>query len=272
VQKDKVIMADSGQTFHLTMDHLHALREMIFVWVDLEAGAPGMWGYGPTTHRDAVGTEIEPYTPLGIQIDLCRILGLEEDPFHLGTETQERLDQFHASMGTALEIALDAAEIVPGDYTYPNFFALMPHPDVEHLMPYHIEVVLPDLFEDTEFAFEGDHVPVPTGEMIAFHLTADHVRLLRALRVDWSQRNGYVGIELKRPYGDMTYFEIDMADILGIPFARDSGNEPNFTKEQRIYLNALHNDMLFAVPTLLRNGTLRPGQYQIERDVWVSVQ
>jgi hypothetical protein len=94
------------------------------------------------------------------------------------------------------------------------------------------------------------------------------VRLLRALRIDWREPNSLVGINFKRPYGDMTYFELDMAGILGVPITRDEDQQPSFSEEQVSYFHRLHTEMLFALPVLLRHGALSSGLYQLSDGVW----
>ena len=248
------------QHFTLTEDHRRLLREMTFLWVDLEAGGPALLGYSPTFHEE----DEVPYTVYDLHADLCRILALDVDVSHLSSELENELDSLHSSMGIAVEIALDAARLEPGTYSYPNYFAQIECPALEMLMP--------PPFGTAESPSESNYLPVPTGDTITFQLTVEHVRLLRGLRIDWREPNSLVGINFKRPYGDMTYFELDMADILGIPVPRDEQQYPNFPEEQLRYFHQLHTDMLYALPILLRHGTLSTGYYQIPGEVWERVE
>ncbi len=51
----------------------------------------------------------------------------------------------------------------------------------------------------------------------------------------------------KRPYGDMTYFFIDMAEALGEPVPRDDKGQAVFSSEAEQRYERLHGEMLFAV-------------------------
>ena len=75
-----------------------------------------------------------------------------------------------------------------------------------------------------------------------FRFTDQHRRLLRELRLEWPDRqiislfasSGYPApaVHFKRPFGDMTSFEIDMAAILGL-HAQDDTIDPLL--ENRLY-------------------------------------
>ena len=244
-------------TLTLSEEQLRLLPEMTFVWVDLEAGGPAVLGYSATFHDD---DDTAPYSVQDRHADLCHILALDASTSRLSAELEQELDRLHASMGTALEVALDTAQLNPGTYSYPNYFATIESPVLDRLMP--------PQFEGEESPSENAYLPVPTGDTITFELTAEHLRLLRALRIDWREPNSLVGINFKRPYGDMTYFELDMADILGIPVPRDEQQQPNFSDEYLSYFHRLHAEMLFALPVLLRHGALSSGPYQIVDGVW----
>ena len=72
-------------------------------------------------------------------------------------------------------------------------------------------------------------------------VTAEHLKLLRNAVWECSMEDP------KRPYGDMTYFEIDMARILGIPLA--AGGRPRPQDERR--LDQLHRETLPALQAFL---------------------
>jgi hypothetical protein len=248
-------------TLTLTEEQLRLLPEMTFVWVDLEAGGPAFLGYSPTFHDDE---NTVPYSVHDRRADLCLLLALDVDVSSLSPEVEQELDALHASMGSVLEVALDATQLTPGTYSYPNYFAQLASPALEWLMP--------PQFEGEGSSPEHAYWPVPTGDTITFELTAEHVRLLRALRIDWREPNSLVGINFKRPYGDMTYFELDMADILGVPISRDEHQQPSFSNEQIAYFDRLHAEMLFALPVLLRHGAPSSGPYQLVDGVWRRVE
>jgi len=84
-------------------------------------------------------------------------------------------------------------------------------------------------------------------------VTAAHLALLR--NANW--QCGMV--DPKRPYGDMTYFEIDMARILGIPLAADGKPSPD---DQR-RLDQLHDETLPALAAFLAHAVMAPGTYAL---------
>lgn len=216
------------QPFTLTDDHLKLLREMVFIWMDAgENGVPFFYGYSTNCHE----ADDLPYQPQDRHTDMARILNV--DP-----SDQAGLDQTHQQMGQALETFLEQATLAPGDYTFPNKFKQFP--------PSLRAFIMPALFNSWERYGEWRKMPAPTEDTITFHLTDEHLKLLRALRVRW--RDGYEGIWEKRPYGDMTYFELDMAEILGI------AHDDEFTEDQLSYFHQLHTDMLNALPVFLKHG------------------
>ncbi len=122
----------------------------------------------------------------------------------------------------------DKAEFEPGVYRLDN---------------YHREYAV-----DGKIRFDSDgheDTALPEGESFDFTVTGDHLKLLRHLNT----RSWYNNIELmdpKRPYGDMTYFYLDMSDALGEQRPpRDADNRPAYTKEQIERFLKLHREMLF---------------------------
>jgi hypothetical protein len=59
-------------------------------------------------------------------------------------------------------------------------------------------------------------------------------------------------MDMKRPYGDMTYYFLDMADALGEPPVRDADDEPEFPPQQTERYLQLHREMLFAAQAFWR--------------------
>ncbi len=68
----------------------------------------------------------------------------------------------------------------------------------------------------------------------------------------------------KRPYGDMTWYYLDMAEALGIEAEgpeMDDGRR-DFSEAQEHHLQALHEEMQMAVQVVLRHAELEPGVYE----------
>lgn len=79
---------------------------------------------------------------------------------------------------------------------------------------------------------------------VSFTFTDQHATLLRHAR--WAG----LFMNPKRPYGDMTSFELDMAEILKVP-----------ADEQRLW--KLHTETLPALQIYLQKATIAPGEYPL---------
>lgn len=96
---------------------------------------------------------------------------------------------------------------------------------------------------------------VDTDPSETFELTEQHIRLLKKLRFRWLDFYDAPAIDPKRPFGDMSFFELDMNDILGIAPKRESTQEP-FTREELDRFEKLHREMQQAVQIYLREATV----------------
>ena len=63
-------------------------------------------------------------------------------------------------------------------------------------------------------------------------------------------------VDLKRPYGEQTYFELDMAEAIGESVKRDTVGRPDFTPAQRARYERLHREMQQALQVFLEHATL----------------
>jgi len=130
-------------------------------------------------------------SPFGVDEDLTPQL-LKDVAARAGIKDADKkqIETLLLEMPDALETFVEHAKIEPGTYEYDNPIAELPF----------AENVVPDDLKS--YAHE---------KHIKFTLTAQHITLLHHAR--W---NG-VFMNPKRPYGDMTTFEIDMAEILKVP-------------------------------------------------------
>lgn len=105
-----------------------------------------------------------------------------------------------------------------------------------------------------------------------FQLRAEHLALMRAAM--WREVEGEAlqewlaesteaaplwpmpAIDGKRPYGDRSYYTIDMAEILGRPFAVDGQGRPILDPVRVAALTALHEETLTALQVLLLYGEM----------------
>jgi hypothetical protein len=132
-----------------------------------------------------------------------------------------QIDQLLLEMPEALAQLLAHGELAPGRYRYDNPLADLPW--TAHVLPKELASLARD-------------------KVVSFQFTERHAKLLRNARW-WGMM-----MNPKRPYGDMTSFEQDMAGILGEP-----------VDEQRLW--KLHTETLAALQVFLQKAKLEPGEY-----------
>ncbi len=220
---------DYPESFTLADYHIALLRQAVISWDPAEIGAPA----------------IDPEKPFGA----VSTRGAIARAAKLGsTSDTKRLKAIYAEVGHALQSFMWYGELEPGVYS-------VPHP----------------LNGDwsTLDRRARDYKKSPEPKIIEFQFKEAHRRLLdRAILrwTDWPREYGadYMnptpGIDPKRPYGDRTYFEIDMAEILGIP-VKDEPNDP-FTPQQAKELVTLHHEMKRALQVFLVKARIQPGAYK----------
>jgi hypothetical protein len=192
---------DVDQPLRPDSRHLAAIRKLRFSWDNLVENG------GPT---------VDPLTPYGsrdMSGDLASIIG---------TSDIKSVAAFHIEVARALCWALENADLPEGRYSLAHLdnatleAAMMR--GTERLSAAQIAQIrseIPRLDPDRSFVF-----------------TAAHRALLKHLRFGWPQpslmfpRNGGMvvpAVNFKRPFGDMSAFDIDMAEILGLPRPPDNG-------------------------------------------------
>ncbi len=97
-------------------------------------------------------------------------------------------------------------------------------------------------------------------DLAAFDVSPDHVRLFH--RTNWRA----LFIDTKRPYGTYQAFEVEMAEILGLP--PPSNSDERLPPETERRMQMLHRDMLFVLQAYLQHAELVPWHYQIPYDGW----
>jgi hypothetical protein len=191
---------------------LRIVREMVVSWNIAEVGAP----------------TIDPEIPIGygnFLDNLAKIAGV--------TDKDVVLSLFQES-NQFLEEYLQVAELQPGRYTYPNLLSSRKH-----------DITI-DILLDTN----------PTqakSQVITFDFTEQHRVLLQAACIRWEDWNEEgeglyptPAIDPKRPYGDRTFYELDMADALGM----------DYSEQLDPYFQTLHFEMQSALQVFLKYATL----------------
>lgn len=139
----------------------------------------------------------------------------------------------------AVQIAFRYGELAEGDYPYEK----PEHAQLEHN-------------EEVE--------ALPNSSV--FHFEEKHLKLIRhmSVRHSYAAEGGeiWVGVDPKRPYGDFSYFEAEMAEILGRPTTRNEKNQVCLAPEVEREMSRLHQDMSPAVQVFLRHARVKPGVFK----------
>lgn len=215
------------QVFLLTEAHLRLLRQAIVVWVPFESGAPAI-----LVSPLAGGPQEQ------IEADIARRAGLVVEGAPVTTEDRQRAKELISELPEALAQLLAHGDLPAGSYHYVN--RLLDIPQLASYVPAELGSLATDPAVDFEF-------------------TDQHALLLRATRWEDGQGLDRLIVNAKRPYGDMTYFELDMAEILGEPVVRRPNGALPLDDERR--LSKLYTETLPALQVYLENATLAPGQF-----------
>lgn len=179
----------------------------------------------PIIHPDA------PYGSTDRDDDIANVMGDDEG-------TQEE----HRALGDALALFLQNARLKPGRYQYHNPLAKLAPSDVF------------DLFRDDETGVTPEH--------ITFDVTEEHLRLIPNLSLEWDDEYDVPGVDPKRPYGDMTWYIVEMAVHLGEPPEKDENGRALLSEAQEQRLMRLHREMQPALQIFLRSADLAPGPFR----------
>lgn len=212
--------------FNLTERHLNLLRHAVVLWVPVEAGAPAV-AISPLQIDDAEG----PPSP-AVYADIARRAGMPMSNPPTAAEKQQ-VDDLVDDLPEALAQLLAHGRLEAGKYSYDN--PLVEIPFASNMLP-------------TEIA------GLAKEKVVSFALTDRHLVLLR--HANW--RGPFM--DPKRPYGDRTYFEVDMVEILGEHVARTPEGKLPEGQEQRLW--KLHTETLPALQLYLQKASITPGEYR----------
>lgn len=225
--------------FETTASHLALLRQARLSWDGAERGAPML-------------DPARPYGRADLMVQLAEVFATED----AGT-----LARRHVEMLFVLARALRHGMLRPGRYGLRNIAA----DDVRAaLTGYGGEAGL----SDADLGLDG------AGKAV---VTEEHLKLLRSIEIRWpSQWDAEERLEegtypaptadSKRPYGDYTHIEVDMARILGcLPPPPDDGTPAVFNPEPALaaHLQRLHWQMLGAMQAFVENAEIAPGTYDL---------
>jgi hypothetical protein len=225
----RVYAREASPAVTITTQHVEALRKLQFAWnTSIESGGP----------------QVDPLAPYG-SAKMASDLG----PI-IGTRDRVAIAQFHREVSAVLIWALENADLAPGQYR----LARLDNASMERRLRLDLEGVPRERIE--KIVAELPRL-VPDGH---FRFSDQHRALLHAMRFEWPDRQtqwivaqgGYPvpAVHFKRPFGDMTAFEIDMATILGFP-----NSEGAF----RTVLDRLYWEMWPALQTFAEQATISVG-------------
>jgi hypothetical protein len=221
--------------FTVTEKHIALLRKMRFAWETAETGAP------------MVDPDLPYATP-----DLIAAIGDRK-----GATIEADRAREHVEVYLALSKMLAHGSLKPGDYPLLN------------VRSEDIHVMMRGYFEDDTPLNDAPLGLTPDG---LFRITAEHLELIKVLQFAWpdeEQASELVGrgdwpaptMDPKRPYGDMSYFEADMAHILDLKVETKDG-EKVLSEEQENAMQHLHWQMLGALQVFVENADFKPGTYK----------
>lgn len=186
---------DQDEPMRPTSRHLSAIRKLRFAWEDrVESGGP----------------VVDPQAPYG-SADIADDLG----PI-IGTRDLVAVAMFHVEVARALAWALENGELPAGRYR----LAHLDNAALERIMLRHAQRL-----SEAEILQLRSEIP-PLDPDRTFMFTTAHRRLLSNLRFGLPHYamlaifpGGQVApiVNFRRPFGDMSSFDIDMARILGLP-------------------------------------------------------
>jgi hypothetical protein len=220
----------------VTAKHIEILRRSVLTWDPTEVGAPAFVSERPYGRRDFLAQISEVFA----------------------TTTPRATARQSVELLFALGALLQHGDLAPGLYKPAN-------------------LATADLLRQL---IEPGGSPVPHGDLAingdgAFSFTKEHRTLLRHLSFDWPRpddidalldSDGYPAAQFdaKRPYGALSYYQVDMAmalkrvDIL----QKKPGDTRWFlAPQQDRAMTQLHRQMLPALQVFLEKATLAPGPY-----------
>ncbi|NTZ83701.1 hypothetical protein FCJ61_11985 [Burkholderia metallica] len=215
----RAVFADDAPYPDLTPRHVALMRRLRVGWLPVESGAPAIVPEPPLTGD-------------GATLDLAKaILGTDDDVLAIRTL---------AELGHVVpEFVTGAGTLAPGRYELPE--------ELREAFDY------PESGVDASgrFEFRAEHLAVLRGTIWR---TLDDYSIDAVLERDDFWPLSY--IDGKRPYGDCTYFQIDMAELLGEPYRFDAGRNLIEDADKDARLERLHYETRAALQVFLMHAEL----------------
>ncbi|WP_230956055.1 hypothetical protein [Burkholderia cepacia] len=215
----RAVFADDAPYPDLAPRHVALMRRLQVMWLPIESGAPGIVPEPPLT-----GT--------GTTIDLAKAI-LETGDDVLAIRTLAELGH------VVPEFVTVAGTLSPGQYVIPA--------ELREAFDF------PESGVDASgrFEFRAEHLAILQGTVWR---TLDDYSIDAVLKRDDFWPLSY--IDGKRPYGECTYFPIDMAELLGEPYQFDAERNLIEDAEKDARLERLHYETLAALQVFLMHAEL----------------
>jgi hypothetical protein len=210
-----------GESLTIDPEQLRFIRSLRSEWSWCEAGAPRMTLFAPGSDASLMAARVREVT----------------GPWLVSDETM-LLSAYRRGMLAATAF-VGHAELAAGSFEYESPFT-------------------PSRLEEEPFV-KSPRVEI-RGSTIRMDVTSEHLALLKAANVRFFDDGGWqceAAIDPKRPYGDMSFFYIDMVRALGLdtdPLPPSEDDE--WSKERLAWLDDLHLTLQPALQILLRRGEL----------------
>jgi hypothetical protein len=216
-----------------------AMRLLHFIWVPIESGAPA----------------VDPYRPFGSPDPWTDLAALA------GTADEAALRGLYCGVMNELPtfVRAAAAKLAPGRYALDAESAAR----LRGFMPSDN----PGVVGDDGFEYTAEHAAVlprmawrfcdAQGELVWDPFEPGQIE---PAEDEWLLKEGgdprtwpVMAVSDKRPYGERSYFELDMADALGIPQSGGEGGEP-LPEAVLAQLGALHHTTATALRVVVLHG------------------
>ena len=203
-----------------TPEHLALVRGLRVWWLPVESGAPGVDPRQPLRGADSSASSVQ----LAQQL--------------LAT------DDAALAMRRLVEVArwvypfVERARLAPGRYA----------------VPAELQAQLPGV-QQGQFQLRAEHLTLLRGA-IWQELTGPSLDAVLAESTEAEPLWPMPFIDGKRPYGDRSYYTIDMAELLGSPFALDARGHAIIVPARDAALKRLHEETLTALQLLFLYGEM----------------
>jgi hypothetical protein len=229
--------------FEFTAVHRGLLQQMVVVWDPTESGAP----------------TVDPAAPYGSSNPWKDVQRVAEK--HGMKAPKAEAMRLHRETESALGVLLALGTLPAGRYEL-----------ADPLAGRKSAFAGISLVDRAESAIAGElrtHPPHQRGRMLRFEFRDEHRQALQAMSLEWREwsedDDDWIdgpAIDAKRPYGNLTFFFLELARAIGLSPARPTTRDDHGLSHDQIRrLGRLHHEMDLALQVFLRQAELPLGRY-----------